>query len=187
MSVCRSQEVTIAVVFPISFYFCDISTDLSSVFFFPSVSVKHRFCTMVKWQVQWSTLSASPFLTSAICLKYNRILVKVKISRTGQGHFLIVNPRASIFVCRQYWLGLEKWTHSIFAGEKSWPSHVSERSSLIMVQLLKQCQVRWLLADGGGGGGGGFFCPSIVIKPPSNIAELFSEAVLVKLFHFAIA
>lgn len=175
MSVCRSQEVTIAAVFPNSFHFCDISTDLSSVFF-----------SFLRWV--WSTASAqwsngefngAPYQRVLSSLRQSvssiiGFLVKVKISRTGQGHFLIVNPPASIFVCRQYWLGLEKWTHSIFAGEMSWPSHVSERSSLIMVQLLKLCKVRWVLGDGGGGWG--FFCPPIVTKPPSNIAELFSEA-----------
>lgn len=153
MSACRSQE---------GYHCCSFPQFLPFLWYF-NWSFFCFFFSFLRWV--WSTASAqwsngefngAPYQRVLSSLRQSvssiiGFLVKVKISRTGQGHFLIVNPPASIFVCRQYWLGLEKWTHSIFAGEKSWPSHVSERSSLIMVQLLKLCKVRWVLGDGGGG------------------------------------
>lgn len=144
MSVCHSQEVTVAAVFPDSFYFCDISTHLSSVCF-PLWVGSTAFAQRSKGKA----ISAGPFLTWSICLKYNQILRwKVISTLTSQSHFMILNTWAHFFIWRQYWLELEKWTHSIFAGEKSWASQVSERSSLMILQWLKLCKVCWVLGVG---------------------------------------
>lgn len=63
--------------------------------FLSSLSGKHRFCTKVKGQGQWSAISASPFLTWSIRIKNNRIFkVKGQDLHTDQGHFLIVNTGA---------------------------------------------------------------------------------------------
>lgn len=87
LSACRSQGVTVEALFPVSFYFNDISTDLSSSF----VRRKYCFCTgaKVKGQGQCGTISDivnavswEHFITALSQERISSSRWKVKISHT---------------------------------------------------------------------------------------------------------
>lgn len=178
MSVCRSQEATVAAVLSqFLLFLCDFHGAFFW-FFFSSVSGKRRFCAKVKGQGQWSTISASPFLTWSIRRKKIIGFSRWKVKISEQGHFLIVV--ISFYFSIVYLPPMLTWI-----GERnSFDICGWKITALSCLRKVKSDDASIIYAVWGApraAGGGASFCRPSVLKAPGQVAESLREVLWVKL------
>lgn len=152
LSACHSQGVTVAALFPIAFSFNDISTDLSCSFYplwrgntaFSQGQRSKGKVNIVPYQILQTQYLEKVLLHP--CLKDESVPQGERSwfptppwSILYCEHMTLISSSAPIFS----WIG--EWSHSIFASENSQLCCVLERSCLMKLQLLKLCNVCWVL------------------------------------------